>query len=569
MRTDHFARPLRAALFLAGLASATAAFAQPADAPNYGAGTSYAPPPMESRASEAPAEAAPAETRRPRRTRSWVQPYLEVAQVVSAELDGGDTLTYTSVAAGIDGRIETQRVTVQASYRYQRNIEWEGEVGDEDLHTGIAQLNAQVVPGLLDFDAGALAARTAGEGRAIGTTDRDGSIEVYSAYAGPTLSTHAGPVAINAAYRLGYVEIDDDRLDADLVGDMDSSVTHNVTASVGMAPGQAPVGWTVGGGYVRTDTNSDFDERFEAAYVRGDVVVPVSPTFAVTAGVGYEDIEANQRDIARDSNGAPILGPDGFPVADPNAPRLLTYDIDGIIYDAGFIWRPTARTELQARAGHRYGGTTFVGSLTHQFQSDAGLNLTVFDTVETFGNLLINDLSTLPDNFETVINPLTGNMGGCVFGAEPGSGVCLARSLQSIRGSTFRMRGGSLIVSGNRGLWDWGLGATYVHRRFGDEPNGLFDLIGPGRDETFSLYGSIGRRLSRSSEIGFDAYASWYDTDEVGIDRIFSAGATTTYSRDFLLQRLRLIAALGLYHSDDGVADSSVASGLLGLRYTF
>jgi hypothetical protein len=36
-----------------------------------------------------------------------------------------------------------------------------------------------------------------------------------------------------------------------------------------------------------------------------------------------------------------------------------------------------------------------------------------------------------------------------------------------------------------------------------------------------------------------------------------------------MLERLRLLAALGLYHSSDGVDDSTVASGLVGLRYTF
>jgi hypothetical protein len=108
-------------------------------------------------------------------------PYLEVSQVVSAELDSGDVLTYTSVAAGVDAQIRTRRVTVSLGYRYQRNIEWEGDVGDTDIHSGVALVNAQIVPGRLQFDAGALATRTGGEGRALGVTDRDASVEVYSA----------------------------------------------------------------------------------------------------------------------------------------------------------------------------------------------------------------------------------------------------------------------------------------------------------------------------------------------------------------------------------------------------
>jgi hypothetical protein len=201
---------------------------------------SYDPPVVEEEAPGAPT----ARASRSRRAEGEIRPYLEVAQVVSTELDGGETLTYTNVAAGVDGRISTRRVRASASYRYDRRIEWGNDVGDEDSHSGVAALNADVVPGLVQFDAGALATRTGGEGRAVGVTDRDESVEVYSVYAGPSLSTHAGPVAVNAAYRLGYVKVDDDSLvDGN---DFDESTAHSATASVGMAPGDgAPVGWTL------------------------------------------------------------------------------------------------------------------------------------------------------------------------------------------------------------------------------------------------------------------------------------------------------------------------------------
>lgn len=541
---------------------AATAQAQPQTPPP--SGVSYDPP---APAAEEGAPAPEAPRSRPRRVRSEIRPYLEVSQVVSADFDGGDTLTYTSVAAGVDGRIETRRVRVQASYRYERNIEWSGDVGDQDVHSGIAQLNAEVVPGLLNFDAGAIATRTGGEGRALGVTDRDASVEVYGAYAGPTLSTQAGPVSVNASYRLGYVAVDDDSLTG-AREDFDDSVSHSATASVGMAPGQLPVGWTVGAGYVRTDSNGEFEDEFEGAYVRADVVVPVSPTLAVTAGVGYEDIQASQNDIARDAGGLPIIGPDGLPVADPSRPRLLAYDMEGVIYDAGIIWRPSPRTELQARAGHRYGGTTVVGSLSHQFNENYGVNAVVYDTVETFGNLLITDISGLPDDFDVNRDPITGNI-GCVIGAQGGSGTCLNRSLQSIRGGSFRLRGASLLFSGSRGLWNFGAGAGYSHRRY-NRPNGSdFATFSGTEDESFSLYASAGRRLSRTSEVNVNAYASWFDSDLAGSEQIFSTGATASYSRRLMLERLEFLAALGLYHTDDGTLDSTIASGLVGLRYSF
>ena len=127
--------------------------------------------------------------------------------------------------------------------------------------------------------------------------------------------------------------------------------------------------------------------------MRGDVVVPVGPTLALTAGVGYEDIQASQRDFVRDAGGVPVPDASGRLTPDPTAPRLLTYDMDGIMYDGGIIWRPSPRTELQARAGHRYGGTTYLGSFTHQIGDHASVNAAVYDTVETFGRQLDQRIS--------------------------------------------------------------------------------------------------------------------------------------------------------------------------------
>jgi hypothetical protein len=193
----------------------------------------------------------------------------------------------------------------------------------------------------------------------------------------------------------------------------------------------------------------------------------------------------------------------------------------------------------------------------------------VFDTVETSGTQIVSDISRLPDDFEVNRNPLTGNLGGCVFGADPGKGRCLDDSLQSIRSGSFSARGASLLFSGSRRLWSFGAGASYTHRRFGRPDDAAFDLFGGGEDESFSLFASVGRELSRSSEINFNTYASWFDTDEAGFDTVFSTGADVSYSRRLLMDRLSLLAALGLSHADDGTIDETVASALLGLRYTF
>jgi uncharacterized protein (PEP-CTERM system associated) len=338
-----------------------------------------------------------------------------------------------------------------------------------------------------------------------------------------------------------------------------------------MSPGQGlPVGWTVGGGYVREDLNR-FDSTFEAAYLRGDVVYPVSPTLAVTAGVGYETGEGSQQDILRTASGAPIVGPGGTLTPDPTKPRLLTYDEDGFIWDAGLIWRPSPRTELQARVGRRYGGTTFTGSLEHRINSSYAFSASIYDNVSSFGRLLVADLSGVPQKFDLRRGGLnTGLNGGlgCVYGSDPGTGSCFDDSLQSIDNFNFRNRGASALLSGARGPWSYGIGAGYNTRRYFAPPGNDFVLRGV-TDHSFSVNGSASRELSRNSGFDLAAYAGWYDSGIRGSDGSFSTGVTGTYYRTVFNDRLQAHAAAGIYSSHAGEFDSTVASVLFGLRYSF
>lgn len=520
----------------------------------------------------------------PASARADIAPYLEVQQVLSADLHDGDVLTYTAAVAGVDGRVSTRRFEAQISYRYEHRFAWDDDLSDDDIHTGVAQARLEVVPNLLSFDAGALAARSRVDPRGaifgFNTVDNPNVAEVYSAYVGPTLSTRVGDLDVGASYRLGYVHVDDHSL-AGVPGQpafdsYDSSVVHNANASVGMGAGRLPFGWTVGGGYVHEDVDR-LDREFDGAFVRGDIVVPVSHTLALTAGVGYEDIEASQQDILRDANGVPIISPDGELVPDSAKPRLLTYDEDGLIYDAGVIWRPSRRTELQARAGHRYGGTTVIGSFRHELNSTYGIYANVYDSVSTFGQLTLTNLNGLPDDFNVNPNPFNpgiGGVGGCVFGEEGGSGVCFDDAFQSIDSSNFRIRGANVLVSGGRGPWSMGLGAGYAQRRYND-PDLTIDgfTFDRRKDESFTVNGYMSRALSRTSSINVNAYTAWFDSDAPGVDASFGAGISGSYYRTLWIDHLQGYAAVGLFTSDsgdfDGDFNSTVASGLIGIRYTF
>ncbi|HEY0413565.1 MAG TPA: hypothetical protein VGD66_10520 [Allosphingosinicella sp.] len=517
-------------------------------------------------------------------TRSSVHPYLEFQQVLTADFNNGDVLTYTSVGGGLNANVESRRVTATIAYDYQHRFSWNGDIQDEDVHTGLAAIHVEAVPQVLSFDAAAIATRGHADIRrpvpGLRTVDDPNQAEIYSAYAGPTLNTHAGPVTIGAAYRLGYVYVDDHSLaggglppGAARVDRYKSSTVHNATASIGMAPGVLPFGWTVGAGYVRENMDR-FDSKFEGQYVRGDVVVPVGPTLAFTAGAGYEKGKSSQQDILRDSAGLPVVTADGRVLADPTKPRLLTYDESGLIWDAGVIWRPGPRTELQARVGHRYGGTTFTGSLEHRINESYALSAFVYDDVSSFGRLMMTDLTAVPRSFRVPRNGFGGGIngfgggGGCVFGTKPGSGACFDDALQSIGNFNFRNRGANVFLSGGHGAWSYGIGAGYANRRYFAPPGPDFALHGV-TDQSLVLDADLSRRLTRTSGIDFDAYAGWYDSGIRGTDNAFSSGVTGTYYRSLWRERLQATLSAGVYTTHAGDFDSTYGSILFGLTYSF
>lgn len=572
----------KAFLFASILSSASQAQAQ--------SGVGYEPPPVEyadpsdtprplpSRVAPPEEQGPPPAARGVGRARVDVGAYVEVQQGVSAELAGGtglgddEVLTYTSVAAGVDGQVVTRRVAASFGYRYERRIELNGDLPDDDVHSGIAQVRAQLVPGIVAVEAGGIATRTGGTGRAVGVTDRESGAEIYSGYAGPTVTTQAGPVAVNAFYRLGYVNVDDDSLAG--AGSPQSnfnSTVHMAGASASMAPGQLPFGWNVSAGHVSASTSS-FDSEFEGQFVRGDAVMPVNPSLALTAGVGYSRGLASQSDVRRAANGQPVLDANGNLIADPSRPRLTTYDQAGVFADAGFIWRPTPRSELQMRAGiNDDGDPILAGSALFQVGRGFGFSFSLYDNDETFGTSLIRNLRNLPDEFKIDRDPLTGGFGsGCVFSPDqPGRGACLSPALQSITAASFRARGGSLLFSGSGRLLSYGGGITYTRRDFYLPDDPIFETAFAPSDQDLALFGSVSRRLGRTSSVGFDGFMSLYNTDAATASDVVTVGARGNFMRSYLLDRLQLLVALGLTYRSLTNEDSLVADGLIGVRYTF
>lgn len=527
-----------------------------------------------------PQESATAEKRsrggsRSEGPRVKVTPYIEATQVVFADLkNGGDVLTYSTVAAGVDASIATRRAEAQINLRYERLIGYDNDVQDQDIVTGLARGSVALTRNF-SLEAGGVASRTSVDGRGAGTFNPlgnpDNVTQVYSVYGGPTFTTQVGDLSVNAAYRAGYTKVESKDVVALPAGQQrfdqfDDSISQVATASVGMQPGALPFGWAVSGSWEREDAGQ-LDGRLEGKYARADVTVPVTPTLALVGGIGYEDIEISERDALRDINGDPVVGSNGRLATDPNLPRLVAYQQDGLIWDAGVLWRPSPRTSVEARYGRRYGTDTYIGSLSYQPGRDWAVNVSVYDQVTGFGGRINDSLAALPTQFRSSRNPLSGDIGGCAFGQT--GGFCLNDSLQNASAAAFRQRGVTASFSGTNGGWDSGFAVGYNQRKFIASQLGAQAQIDGQKDDNYFAVVALGTELDRRTRFESNVYVNYFDPGFAGASDVLQTGANAALYRQ-IIRGLSASAAVGLdsYQQDD--FDSEVtASALLGLRYSF
>lgn len=509
--------------------------------------------------------------------RVQVTPYIVVGQVLDADLNSGDVLTYSTIAAGIDAAASTARVTGQLSYRYERRIAWDDRIGDSDIHSGLARVSAQVARGLT-LEAGGIATRTrsdirgAAPGVLVGNVDNIS--QVYAIYGGPSYVTHAGPVAVAASYQAGYTKVETPSFAAVPAGQprfdyYDDSFGQVAALSLGVQPGQIlPVGLTASGGWEREDAGQ-LDGRYEGWRARGDVLAPISPYVALTGGVGYERIETSSRSALTDATGAPVVDRNGRFVTDAASPRRIAYRTDGVYYDAGVVWRPNRRTSAEARVGKRFGSISYTGLLTYQASEHVGLAADVYDSVTTFGRQLRTGLSNLPTSFIATRDAFTQQFNGCVFstsGATPGG--CLNDVFQSISTASYRARGADAVLSVTRGRSIYGGGIGYANRKLFNRDSVAGVTLFGIEDESY--YGQLffNRTLTPVSTVDANLFVNYYESGVAQSFGVWSYGGTASYGRSF--GRLTTSASAGVYAFDTGDVDTTwSAQALLAARYSF
>ena len=506
-----------------------------------------------------------------------VSPYIEVAQVVTANLSPGDEVfTYSRVAAGVDAVATNRRGGAAVSLRYERTVQWDGDRGDGELISGVANSSFDVAQGVR-IEAGGLATRTRIQPSGSSLTgtfgDDDTVTQIYSIYAGPQFSTYAGDVALSAGYRIGYSKVEQADAfrftpDADAVDTFDDSVVHQANVSATIKPGVAlPVGVGVGGSYYREDV-SNLDQRVEDMQANVTVTAPVTQSVALVGSVGYEKVEISSRDAVRDVDGDPVRRADGRFLTDKSSPRILAYDVDGLTWDAGVLWRPSVRTSLAAHVGRRYGSTSIRGTFSYAPNDRSSFNVGVYDNVAGFGGQLNRTLADLPTDFIAVRNPLTGDISGCVSSLD--DGACLTGGLGSVRSSVFRARGISASYSREIGRLRAGLGAGYDRRKFIGAPGTVLESANGVIDEKYWAAAYLSGEIDSQSSFSTNFYANWVESGGSFSSDVTTLGAVAAYYRS-LTDHLSASAALGVdgLEGADLLEDIWTASAQVGVRYKF
>jgi hypothetical protein len=510
--------------------------------------------------------------------RTQVTPYIEAAQVLTAEIEPeSDIVTYTSVAAGVDATVIGRNSAGSVSLRYERNIGYGGEGADGDAVSGIARASVALVPRGVTIEAGALASRSrvdeSGGTFAGAFAQDDSTSQVYSGYIGPSVQTRSGDLQAEGHYRFGYTRVESP--DAVIVGGSgarpidlaDESTTHAAQARVGLAPQSVlPVGVGIGGGWNEQNV-SNLDQRIRDRHVRGDVIVPVSPVLAVVGGVGYEDVQVSSRDALRDASGNPVIGDDGRYVTDKTAPRVIAYETDGLIWDVGVMWRPSRRTSLEAFVGRRYDSTTYYGSFAYAPTSRQSINVSIYDGITSFGGVITDRLAGLPTQFQAVRNAFSGEIGGCVASVEGAN--CLSGALGSLNSAVFRGRGVSLSYALDLGRTQAGFGAGYDRRRFIATQGTVLATANGVVDESYWAMAYASTQLDQRSSISANAAVNSFGSGfESGAAAIGYSASLAYYRR--IIAGLSGTAAIGLDGiTRDSLPDLMSASALLGLRYSF
>ena len=217
------------------------------------------------------------------------------------------------------------------------------------------------------------------------------------------------------------------------------------------------------------------------------------------------------------------------------------------------IWRPSERTTLTAHVGKRYGGVSYSGSFSYGAAEGVGVQIGVYDSVDTFGHQLEDGIASLPTEFINQRDAFGQQFNGCTYGSGAAAGGCLNGVFQSISTSAYRTRGVDAVISAHSGQLSYGAGAGYSQRRFYSPATTGFTIDGV-TDKSVYVDAFANLPLTRHSGISANVFVELLrERHRRGASSVLGGGATGSYYHDF--GHLSTTASLGIYSFSQKDAD--------------
>ena len=516
----------------------------------------------------------------------------EVRQVYTHNDSQDETLTYSELVVGIDGKVDTRRIKASFTYQFGRKFAESGGANRENRHSLFARADIDVIENRLTVRTGAFAALLNRDlrGQVSFSPDQDNPnlVQTYSAYIEPHYHQPLRGIGdLDVNYRIGYYNVDENAGGSSGLGGLpggaasdvpfdtvSDSINQNLQAKIGNRESRGRLRWDLIG-TVSTEDIDRLDQRYRSYEGRAEIEYIVRRGIGIIGSVGYEHIRNSEIGVLRDATGAPIPGVDGGFQPDPAAPRRSIYAQSGLTFEGGLRLQPTRRTFLNVRAGRRNGQFSLNGDARFEVSSRLILSARLTDGIDSFGRLLTRDLDGTTVR-SVVSNADVIGLGGCVFGIDPGSGTCLFNATQSITNATFRNRAAQFIVDFRHGRTSLSLAGIYSRREFLDSQSlqaPSSPLVDPGitegADESFSLNARLTQALRGRQRLGFGLFANRYSFAISQGRRDTYVGGTADYSIS-LGRRLALQAAATVARrQSDTAADTLDATVSAGLRLQF
>jgi hypothetical protein len=411
-----------------------------------------------------------------------LEPRISVRQTfsdnVSLDDRNKDSGFITTIAPGFALTIDGPRIQGSLNYDLNYRVGISAPVFDKFRHSAAGRINAEVLREFLFLESGIVATLLSQDPRGAISTNLDNNNpninNIFTGFAGPYVRQRLGDVAsFQGGYRFSTTLVDRNQNNAFLgSGDIldatrqlgANSQTHNLYATLSSGPAFQRFRWNASVNYEAENIRDNVQERYRSRTANLGLEYPINRYLSLLGSAGYEKttstiLETNVTPARDPLTGQDIPGTVRSLTIGPN--RIENFATDGLVWDAGFRFSPTRRTDITVRGGRRFGDTTFNVTGLKKIGKKSEVSFSYGDSLDSLGRLLtrqLGDITTstaLTGRFRTGLFPLSS--------IDPLTGL-FSNGRLAVNSGTFRNRSASLSYTFDAQPWTAN-GSIYVQRR--------------------------------------------------------------------------------------------------------